>query len=650
VSIDDFSLTIQPPIDMEMIAITNPSGPLPSGTQENVRVRVQNYGSDTIQNFNVSYQMSAGPPVTETYIGTLTPGAIADYTFLTSITVPAGLYALCTRVTAGGDTIPGNDTICSSYHGIPRYSLPYADNFDGVPVWSDSVAGNPSTHWELGTPNYGVTTGAYSNPNAWDINLGTAYDPSALAYLSSPFFDFTNQRDVTLRFWQNYNTLNGEDGMRIQYNTTGNILDWLDIGTTGNLDAHNWYNDTITSSGRAGWAGNSNGWKESRIVLKELDSAGANVRFRFAFSSFVNTPADGISIDNFSLRAASLHDGSLEEVVYPQNQAASGQLGRVTYKLQNRGIDTLTSIPMWYTINGGTPVMELWVGSLAMYEADTFTFSTMYTVPAGDYTVCVFLGPDDDTTNNTNCKTVHGLQTFNLPYSNSFDATQDGWRQESRDNLTMWEHGTPAYGLTNSAHSTPSAWDINLTSVYRQDAQAYLYSPFFNFNGIYSARLHFWLNHDSQLHGDGMQMEYSKNEGATWNRLDIQANPYAQGWYNDTLVPGKPAWAGTSAAWYPASLVLSELDNAGRVQFRYAFTSNATVQTSGVSIDDFSIARAADQDAAAVSLVTPARVSQITGTDSIRARIRNMGMLPITGMNIVTASMAEAPLRLHGQA
>ena len=33
----------------------------------------------------------------------------------------------------------------------------------------------PGSDWQLGTPAYGVTSGAHSAPNAWDINLTTAF-------------------------------------------------------------------------------------------------------------------------------------------------------------------------------------------------------------------------------------------------------------------------------------------------------------------------------------------------------------------------------------------------------------------------------------------------------------------------------------------
>lgn len=73
----------------------------------------------------------------------------------------------------------------------------------------------------------------------------------------------------------------------------------------------------------------------------------------------------------------------------------------VTVTIQNFGATTQTTIPVFYTINGGTPVQEDYVGSIAAGMTDTFTFTDQADLSAlGDYDFVAgteFVGDADET-------------------------------------------------------------------------------------------------------------------------------------------------------------------------------------------------------------------------------------------------------------
>ncbi|MDT0556479.1 T9SS type A sorting domain-containing protein [Patiriisocius hiemis] len=80
--------------------------------------------------------------------------------------------------------------------------------------------------------------------------------------------------------------------------------------------------------------------------------------------------------------------GVFEHAVIPNNDVAiinltpnTGELTNseiITVEIKNYGTDTQTTIPVTYSVDGGTPIAEVYTGSIAAGETDTYEF----TVPA----------------------------------------------------------------------------------------------------------------------------------------------------------------------------------------------------------------------------------------------------------------------------
>lgn len=82
----------------------------------------------------------------------------------------------------------------------------------------------------------------------------------------------------------------------------------------------------------------------------------------------------------------------------------------VTIEISNFGSATQTSIPVFYSVNGGTPVQETYTGSLGLGNTDTFTFSQQVDLSglgAYDFIAGTELSGDADTTNDDITKTVN---------------------------------------------------------------------------------------------------------------------------------------------------------------------------------------------------------------------------------------------------
>lgn len=314
IAIDDFKLAL-PCNDIMMLSIDKPINGALEGSVGTPLVTIKNPGSFPITSADIiSCITPANTGITTCstfhWNGLLNPSGTFPV-YLSPIVIPLGQYEFCAFAQLTDDCDHSNDTVCVSLKGVPAYSLSngnFSDSFDSAELgWvsQNYLSGALNTEWELGTPNYGSTTGAHNSLNCWDINLDTSYFENANCMLVSPFFDLSNSINDSLIFWQNYNTENGTDGVRLEYNLN-NTATWLVLGSPNDTNTVNWYTSSfISSSHKAAWEGNSGGWIQSSYALSSFGAA-ALIRFRFIFSSDAFTNADGYSIDDFSIHGTAV--------------------------------------------------------------------------------------------------------------------------------------------------------------------------------------------------------------------------------------------------------------------------------------------------------------------------------------------------------
>ncbi len=634
-SIDDFSITLPIPQDAGIKDVTQPGAQASATSSNPVNVVLKNFGTLDITSADISYTIDGGTPVTQTWTGTLIPGDTVSVS-LAGFTAPTGAFTLCAYTTLTGDTNSFNDTICISSFGVPTYALPYVDNFDtSTNAWTTTATA--ASQWELGTPAYGATTGAYSSPNSWDINLTSAYTTGANAILTSPVLDFSTAVNATLSFWQNRNLTQYYDGFNVEYTTDGGNT-WNLLGYVGDPAGTNWYTYSyIYATYQPGWDGNSGGWVKSEYDLGFLNNSGP-VQFRFVFDSYYyGTPADGVSIDNFAITLPIPEDIGIKSIIQPYVQAAAGNSSPAEVEVKNYGTQTLSSFDVAYTINGGTPVTQNWTGTLNPGNSIQVTLPN-YTAPTGSFTFCAYttLSGDSNNVNDTACTSINGVPSYSLPYINNFDSASTGWTADYTNSGTQWELGTPAFGSTTGAHSTPNSWDINLTSAYTTGSNATLTSPIFDFTNAVNATLSFWQNRNTYTYYDGFRLEYS-TDGVTWQTLGTVADPNGTNWYTNSYIYASydAGWDGSSNGWVKSEYLLDALNNVGLVQFRFTFDSYSYgTPSDGVSIDNFSIKLPFNDDASVISIVKPAKMAASGSNSPVEVIIKNYGLNDITSMNI----------------
>lgn len=100
---------------------------------------------------------------------------------------------------------------------------------------------------------------------------------------------------------------------------------------------------------------------------------------------------------------------------------------QVTMEIENRGQSSVTNIPVYYSINGGIPVVEVYSGTILPFATATYTFAATANLSvAGSYTIQTWTDYNGDlnSSNDTAAAVVTVISgiTETLPYVENFDS------------------------------------------------------------------------------------------------------------------------------------------------------------------------------------------------------------------------------------
>ncbi len=631
--VDDFCIKIPCDDDLGVNAFVSPAPNtgLPAGASFPITVTVENFGNVAQTSANINYSINNGTPVVFAWTGSIPAGGVVNITLPTNFTVPAsGTFDICTWVELPNDCDLSNDTVCASFTAIPTLTPTYCDDFETANIgWSigNAAGSGAGTIWELGAPGFGQTSSSNSGVNAWDINLLSGYTNNALAYLYSPFFDFSAISAGRISFSLNWNFDQfSNDGGYLEYTTDGGIT-WSTLGggSTANPDpcGTNWYTtDNLNFANQPAWNITSNGWKNCNYGLCCSNNVFNNplpVQFRFVFVSDGFGTLDGITMDDFCVTASNGDNIGVTAIVTPVGSVPASSPTDVTITVTNSGSSTITAFDANYSINsipGLSPIS--WTGSLAPCASVDITFTSVI-FPGGSSTLCGYtiLGSDVDLANDTLCAPIVGIPLLPLTYCDDFESGNIGWAatlNPGADPGSIWELGVPAFGATNSANSGVNAWDINLISGYSPNADAVLTSPFLDFASVSAGRISFSINYNTEPNWDGVRVEY-KSGTNPWQQLgsgsSANPDPCGTNWYtNASLISsGLPGWDGNSGGWlncgYKLCCTTGIFNAPDPVQFRFVFTSDGSVQYDGFSIDDFCVYASTGDDVGISAITSP---------------------------------------------
>ncbi len=400
-----------PQYDAGVSDIVSPKIFANTGTSVPVKVEVKNYGLDPLLQIPVNYKLNNLSTVTQTWNGSLLTSQTDTLTF-PSIVIPSGPSTLKAWTTLTGDAVALNDTFTMNMLGTTLEPLPFSDNFDGTSLFQANTGG--MTNWEQGAPTYGVLNTPHSPPNVWATNLQTAYNNNAYVTLTTPLFDFSTAVNANMRFWMNYNTELGYDGMHVEY-STDNGASWSVLGGAGDTNGINWYNtSSMVSSNAPGWSGNSQGWTEATYNLHQFSGMAA-LKFRFVFMSNNIGNLDGVCIDDFEISIPSAVDAAAHAVINPQQNAPEGTTQPVVLRVKNEGSGPINSLSLGFMLNQGAVQTSTWSGTLLPGTVTDVTMPTI-SIPAGYYTITawVIATGDPNAINDTVISSLYGKPKFDV--------------------------------------------------------------------------------------------------------------------------------------------------------------------------------------------------------------------------------------------
>lgn len=157
------------------------------------------------------------------------------------------------------------------------------------------------------------------------------------------------------------------------------------------------------------------------------------------------------------------NDAKIKEVKEIAEQCVTQLQPKV--EIQNNGLTNLTSLPISYSINGGTPQIFNWTGNLSSLAKTTITLPSITYILQANNNLNVSIPADDNTTNNTG--TISFLKAPETTTSNlTIQITLDQYGSETswtlKNSIGATVASSPAYADSAASGAYPQT-DINIT-------------------------------------------------------------------------------------------------------------------------------------------------------------------------------------------
>lgn len=167
--------------------------------------------------------------------------------------------------------------------------------------------------------------------------------------------------------------------------------------------------------------------------------------------------------------------------------------------------------------------------------------------------------------------------------SQNFNTTDEGWSGSG----WVRDHAVDAQfpgGDGDYWHTTPFGYNSNQSGLVTSGTM--------DFTGYGNLTLQVDVRYNTEDNYDGFNIEYSDDNGSTWNILGAVGE--GTNWYNDSDVDAignnVDGWSDDNSSWQTASITLpSSLDENATVKFRFVFETDGLVEQDGVAFDNFTL-------------------------------------------------------------
>ncbi len=563
---------------------------------EQIRLTIKNLDNiASAGSYDLYYQINNDPAVMESNATVINSLATYQYVFAATADFSSvGTYIIKAWVKRTGDIQSLDDTVTITIKNLanPVLTLP---EFDGFESTTEKTYTKNTLGFE-GNDKIDFKTNSVRGRARTYVNTGFALNGSRAVTLDQHIYNAALTTDSLLMTYNLSNYVSGNQ-LRLDFyyknhgqdNNPNNRVWIRGDDTKAWVEAYN----LVANQAALGQ------WKHANININDVlgpvipaqpISSSFQIKFGEQGSYSANVPYpyldqdDGYTFDDVSLTEA-VNDIGILNIVSPSVTGCGVSAATsVSLNIKNYSSSTFTNVPVYYSVNGGAPVME----NIASLTPGTTAHS--FAVPENllidtDYSFDFWVNEPTDTYNANDSILNYAFRTSpvisSFPYLEGFESGAGSWY--SRGSNNSWQWGSPSKTIINKAANGINAWTTSLTATYNNNELSYLYSPCFDLSGLTQPVLSF--SHIFKLDNatDYTWVEYSTDGGITWMRLGTGGS--GTNWYNDPS--GKKQWRPSLQTWHVAS---NDIPTTGsNVRFRFVMSSDLGFNFEGVGIDDIHI-------------------------------------------------------------
>ncbi len=282
-------------------------------------------------------------------------------------------------------------------------------------------------------------------------------------------------------------------------------------------------------------------------------------------------------------------DIRLIEITNPNTNVQCGNSIIPDIQVKNQGLNIINQVSISYTIDNGNINIYNYNGTINSLETTNILIPEITGLSLGKHSIQINTNIANDaySDNNNSSTEFYINQTDSNPtIVNPFLDSTNQWLIIGNENV--WEIGQPTTTVLENTNSIGYTTVLNFN--YPDNISSYLVSPCYNLTTLNNPILKFNMAFDLEQDYDVLYIEYTTDQGTTWNVLGTanDANWYNSDYDSHQLTIGKQ-WTGTDSTLKEYSHNLSFLTSENQVSFRFAFLTDQSMTQEGVIIDDFVI-------------------------------------------------------------
>ena len=403
------------------------------------RIRIKNSGNFVLTSARINIQIDNRPRIIFPWTGSL---KITEDTIITlpPISLPAGTFTLKTFISApngGADQNNSNDTTSVTVSVSTPAQLPFAESFENNSF--------PPTGWSLfnnGSSNFRWNrTEIVSFDGAASIKFDNFNnnEPGKFSDIRTPLLDATDSDSLNLSFRMAAALYDAQ--------TSDTLEIWVSADCGGNFQRvwRKFGSDLATRPGSQNteYTPTNNEWRLENLDLSAF--AGAEkiiVSFRNINNFGNNIYLDDINLNKFQFPFI---DAAILRINDPIPVICETEI-HPDITFVNMGKDTLRSLRIHYSIDGGPVQTTNWSGNISRLESSSVILSQS-AVPVGNHTLVVYsTAPNDSTdeyTGNDTTQLAFAVKSpVSLPVHEDFESSifpPANWNLVNPDNQNSWQ-------------------------------------------------------------------------------------------------------------------------------------------------------------------------------------------------------------------